>query len=124
MVFPELSDFFHDGVGGGAEEFFVLREGVVFPEVEAVPGGGGGVPFPTAAAEDAVFGLDGPAADGFSFDDFGIDLVQIVIVGGVGADGAEGVDIGEKGRGAFGEVGDFGGPVVHFDVDVGVVVAA
>ena len=44
--------------------------------------------------------------------------------GGFGAGFGEVFDEFEEGRGAFGEVADFGGPVVHFEVDVGGVFAA
>ena len=118
LVFPELADLLEHGVGHVPQVFLVAAEGVVLPQVLAVPGAAGLVPLPAHAAHDVVGGADRPAAD-------------------LAAGRAELLGRGrrlhprfplahdqpEERRVALGEVGRLRGPVVHLDVDVGVVVA-
>src|SRR3954465_1201914 len=62
MVLPEFTRFFEDRIRGGAQVIGVLRECVMFPEMLAVPGVRGFVPFPAHATEDIMRGADGESA--------------------------------------------------------------
>src|SRR5262249_6606642 len=113
MVLPEFGDLFENGISGLAQKVLVASEGVMFPIMLRVPGGAGRIPFEATGAEDVVFGLHGPSAD-----------AGVVLASGFRADRAQAIDVIEEWDRALGEVGDLRRPVVHLDIDVGVVVAA
>ena len=82
------------------------------PEVPCEPCGCGEVPFPAVAAEDVDGRAHGPTRGFFA------ELLE----GGLAAAGNHGDGPVEERPCAFGEVRRLGEPVVHLDVDVGMVV--
>ena len=119
MILPKFADLLKIRISGLLEIMFVATESVMLPEMPAVPGVGGVIPFPAHAAVNVMGGADGKAAfgkiavGGFEFLRGG---------GGLAPRRKLAADQIEKRRGALGEIGRFGGPVIHLDVDVGVVI--
>ena len=113
MVFPVFADFLDDGIGGLGQVIVVLGERPVLEDMLGIPGAGRDVPFPAIAAKDVLAGAGGPAAG----------LFAEGLAGGDAAGFLGGDDEIDQRHVAFGEVGRFGTPVVHLDIDVVVVVA-
>src|SRR5664280_3149259 len=113
VVLPELSYLLEHGVSRGSQELPIPRESVVLPVMLCVPGRAGRIPLETPRAENVVFGLHRPAAH-----------IGIVLPRGLGAHAAQAVDVVEKRNRAFGKIGWLRQPVIHLDIDVGVIVAA
>jgi len=118
----EFGGALHEGVRASAEEVAVAGEEVVLVEVSAEPGAAHAPVGPRGRAHAFADGVGGSPD---------VDVVvgapageAVVFFGGDGAGLAEAIDEVEERTSAFGEVGGFGGPVVHLDVDVGSPVGA
>ena len=119
MVFPEMADLLHQGIGLFFQILPVPGEGIMFPYVQGIPGIARNVPGPSVAAEDVLGGAHRPAAHRLSV--LGIEL--FIGLGGVPAAGSHGFHVINQRLVAFRKVGGFRAPVGHLDIDVVVIVA-
>ena len=111
MVLPEVADLLHDRISRFPQVFFVAAESVVFPQMLRIPGAAGAIPLPKRDPASVIHRPHRPAAD-----------ITVMHPRDLGADFANTIHIVNKRNMALGDVGSFHRPVVHLEVNVGVVV--
>ena len=118
MILPEFNRLLDHRIGGFLEIHLIAAECIMLPEMLAEPGIGGLVPLEGLASPGIEARADGPASGRPG------GKLELLFLGRVfSPDGDQGFHPGEERLVSLRHIRRLGGPVVHLDIDVGVVVA-